>query len=167
MTKSYGKSEIVAAPTGAVPIRLDGIGKRIATLADSVGTRKSAAVVMGVSADSLQRYMREENMPPFDVAVRLCRATEARLEWLATGEGDVFHNQVPLGGWPDSKDSAGDSQVLRHDDLKIALELAAEALKGRTLPPEKHAQLVLLIYELLQEGLPEAKILHFAHRAAT
>lgn len=106
-------------------------------------------------------------MLPFDVAVRLCRAAQARLEWLATGEGDVFENQVPLGGASGSQVSTPDSQVLRHDELKIALELAGEALNGRVLPPEKHAQLVLLLYELLQEGLPEAKILHFAHRAAT
>ncbi|KAF1009096.1 MAG: hypothetical protein GAK28_00729 [Luteibacter sp.] len=99
-------------------------------------------------------------MPPFDVAVRLCVAAKARLDWLATGEGDVFVDQVPLGGFPDS-------QVLRHDELRMALELAGETLAGRVLPPEKHAQLVMLIYELLQEGLPEAKILHFAHRAAT
>lgn len=160
MTNSYDKSEAVRQAEGAVPIRLAGIGKRIATLADAVGTRRTAASCMGVSADSLQRYIREENMPPFDVAVRLCVAADARLDWLATGTGDVFNNQVPLGGVPDS-------QPLRHDDLKIALELAGEALGGRVLPAEKHAQLVLLIYELLQEGLPEAKILHFAHRAAT
>ncbi|WP_291775206.1 helix-turn-helix transcriptional regulator [Luteibacter sp.] len=160
MTKSYGKSEAASAPEGDVPIRLMGIGTRIATLADAVGTRKTAAACMGVSADSLQRYIREENMPPFDVAVRLCVAAKARLDWLATGEGDVFVDQVPLGGFPDS-------QVLRHDELRMALELAGETLAGRVLPPEKHAQLVMLIYELLQEGLPEAKILHFAHRAAT
>lgn len=58
------------------------------------------------------------------------------------------------------------SQPLRRDDLKMALQLAAEALGDRFLPPEKHAELVTLIYELLEEGLPEAKVLRFARAAS-
>lgn len=58
------------------------------------------------------------------------------------------------------------SQPLRRDDLKMALQLATEALDGKVLPPAKHAELVTLIYELLEEGLPEAKVLRFARAAA-
>lgn len=60
----------------------------------------------------------------------------------------------------------GDSQPLRRDDMKIAIELAQEALAGRTLPAEKYAELVMLVYELLGEGLPRAKALHFAQALA-
>lgn len=56
----------------------------------------------------------------------------------------------------------GASQPLRRDDLKMALQLAAEALGDKVLPPDKHAELVTLIYELLEDGLPEAKVLRFA-----
>ncbi|MCP1375350.1 helix-turn-helix domain-containing protein [Dyella lutea] len=58
------------------------------------------------------------------------------------------------------------SQAVRREDLKIALQLASEALGNRELPPDKHAELVTLIYELLEEGLPEAKVLRFARAAA-
>jgi len=52
--------------------------------------------------------------------------------------------------------------------LTIALRLAAEALDDGdlALPPPKHAELVGLVYELLEEGLPEAKVLKFARAAA-
>lgn len=58
------------------------------------------------------------------------------------------------------------SQPLRRNDLTMALQLASEALGDKELPPAKHAELVTLIYELLEEGLPEAKVLRFARAAA-
>ena len=60
------------------------------------------------------------------------------------------------------------SQVLKPETLKLAIQLASEQLdnKGLTLPPEKHAELVTLMYELLDEGLPEAKVLRFARVTA-
>lgn len=48
----------------------------------------------------------------------------------------------------------------------LSLQLASEALGEKTLPPAKHAELVGLIYELLEEGLPEATVLRFARAAA-
>ncbi len=62
--------------------------------------------------------------------------------------------------------SESHSQELRREALTMALQLAAEALGGRSLPPEKHAELVSLIYEGLVDGLPEAQILRFARLAA-
>ena len=44
----------------------------------------------------------------------------------------------------------------------IALQLADEALQGKVLATEKRAELVSLIYEMLEEGLPDAKVLRFA-----
>lgn len=77
--------------------------------------------------DSLQRYLRGENMPPFDVVARLCIAAGARMEWLATGEGPMLAKDLlqaaPVLG----------SQALRLDRetllraekiLALALEMA-------------------------------------------
>lgn len=58
------------------------------------------------------------------------------------------------------------SQPLSGSDLTMAIQLAAEALDGRSLPPPEYAELVGLIYEGLTEGLPEAKILRFARLGA-
>jgi len=79
------------------------------------------------------------------------------LLWLVAGEGPMLAADVaPTDVSPE----------LRQEALKMSLQLAAEALGDRTLPPEKHAELVSLIYEGLTEGLPEAQILRFARLAA-
>lgn len=111
---------------------------------------------MGVSSAALQRYIKGENEPPFAALARLCAAADVRLDWLATGEGDMREPQAP--------DSP--SQPVRRAELTIALQLAFEALGEKELPPGKHAELVTLIYELLVEGLPEARVLHFARAFA-
>lgn len=57
------------------------------------------------------------------------------------------------------------SQPVRDDDLRLALRLASDAL-GRDgyLPPVQHAELVMLVLELLGDDLPEATILSTARR---
>ena len=96
-------------------------------------------------------------MLPFDAAAKLCASAGARMEWLATGYGPKY---------TETKDAGEDaSQAVRPETLTIAIQLAAEALQGKYLPPPKYAELVALIYELLEDGLPEAKILRFARAA--
>lgn len=126
-----------------------------------IGGRSVAAQVMQVSPATLQRYVSSKNMPPFDVAARLCIAARARMEWLATGEGDM--HAAPEALQEQAARVADEaSQAVRQTELTVALQLAAEALGEKELPPGKHAALVSLIYELLVEGLPEAKVLRFA-----
>lgn len=48
----------------------------------------------------------------------------------------------------------------------MAIQLAQEALDGRTLVPADYAELVDLIYEALVNGLPSAQVLAFARPAA-
>jgi transcriptional regulator with XRE-family HTH domain len=55
---------------------------------------------------------------------------------------------------------------VRQDVLKAALELSAEALGEKALPAAKQAELITLVYELLEEGLPKAKVLRFARAAS-
>lgn len=59
-----------------------------------------------------------------------------------------------------------ESQPLKPEALTLAFQLATEAedavqKHGRTLPPSKRAELTQLAYELLDEGLPRAKVLRF------
>lgn len=86
---------------------------------------------------------------------RMCQAAGARLEWLATGQGPMLVKDEVEGA---------SSQSLSGSDLTMAIQLAAEALEERqgTLPPAKFAELVTIIFELLRDGLPEAKVLRFA-----
>jgi transcriptional regulator with XRE-family HTH domain len=59
------------------------------------------------------------------------------------------------------------SQPERRDVLKLAFQLVAEVLESGNLelPPHKQAEAALLAFELLEEGLPQAKVLRFVRAA--
>lgn len=119
---------------------------------------------MQVSVDSLARYIREENMPPFDVAARLCAAAGVSLAWLATGEESGKPLQDKASGQKEATPSA--SQPMRSEDLTLAIQLAEEALDGKRLEPADYAQLVTLIHGALVNGLPSAQVLAFVRPAS-
>jgi phage repressor protein C with HTH and peptisase S24 domain len=135
------------------------LGRRITSVLDLIGTRRISAAIARRSTDMLNKYERGASEPPFVAMAALCKAAAVRMEWLATGEGEMHDTAAKP-----ASDSA--SQPVRHETLTMALQLAAEALGEKELPPAKHAELVALIYELLEEGLPEAKVLRFARAAA-
>lgn len=63
------------------------------------------------------------------------------------------------------------SQDLQPDILTLAFQLATDALaelgkQGKTLPPQKLAEIAKVAFELLEEGLPRAKVLRFVLAAA-
>lgn len=138
------------------PSSLAELGRRLSAVLDALGTRRKAADIAGRSTDQLAKYEKGLTEPPFTAIAGLCLEAGVRMEWLATGEGEMRVEPAPGGA----------SQPLRRDDLTMALQLASEALGEKELPPAKHAELVTLIYELLEEGLPEAKVLRFARAAA-
>lgn len=64
------------------------------------------------------------------------------------------------------------SQDLQLDTLTVAFQLATEAeealqAQGKKLPPAKRAQIAKISLELLEAGLPRAKVLSFALAAAS
>ncbi len=63
--------------------------------------------------------------------------------------------------------SQGPSQSLQQDHLTMAVQLVTEVLtkSGRELPPQKQAEAILLAYDLLEEGMPGAKVLRFVRSA--
>lgn len=91
--------------------------------------------------------------------LRISRVLEVRPEWLLLGEGSQSNEEAS---------EAAESHVLKQATLTMALQLVAEVLeqKALSLPPEKRAELTTLVYELLEEGVPEAKVLRFARAAA-
>lgn len=60
------------------------------------------------------------------------------------------------------------SQPVQLKDWIIAFQLVAEVLddQGLTLPPPKRAEVTLLAHDLLNEGMPRAKVLRFVQAAA-
>lgn len=76
-------------------------------------------------------------------------------------EGARIRDRAARTAWDDS------ARPVRHDVMKAALELSAEAIGGKALSAAKHAELIALVYELLEEGLPKPKVLRFARAAST
>ena len=148
------------------PSSTEELGRRITAVLDRIGTRRASAAIARRSTDMLSKYERGTSEPPFAAMAALCKAAGVRLEWLATGEGDMDLKprfvREEAAQWP----ADSPSQAVRRDELMLALQLASEALGEKELPPGKHAELVTLIYELLVEGLPEARVLHFARAFA-
>jgi transcriptional regulator with XRE-family HTH domain len=124
-----------------------GWGERIAEAASCLGTRKNAAEIMGVSADSLARYIREENTPPFSNVAALCLSTGASLEWLATGGGEMrIADRIESGepqplnattlidavvGNPHSDEPSAAPRTLRAKELASALHMGARLKYAR------------------------------------
>jgi len=119
----------------------------------------------------LGKYEKGASEPPFMPLARMCLATGTRLEWLATGEGEMRSTEgqriADAGAVYDTQTAPeSGSQPVQREQLTMALQLAAEALGDKVLPPAKHAELVSIIYDCLVEGLPEAKVLRIARVAA-
>jgi transcriptional regulator with XRE-family HTH domain len=68
----------------------DGFGQRFGKIADLVGIRTEVAKRLGLGVSTLQRYVADESMPPFDVCLRLCAIAKVRMDWLATNTGPMW-----------------------------------------------------------------------------
>jgi hypothetical protein len=87
--------------------------------------------------------------------------------WMDRPQWDAVH--VAEDGKPyaievKTTDSSA-SQSVSLQDLTLAVQLVEEALEGLTLPPPKKAELTVTVYELLGEGLTQAKVLRFVRAA--
>jgi len=146
------RSFLVHNPT-LIPSK--GFESRISAAIDALGTRKNAANLLGVSVDSLSRYMRGDNTPPFDVMARLCAAANLSLDWLAIG-------QESHGSAPPNR-----SGQLNPEHMTLAIQAVEDVLATHKtmLQAAPKAEAISLIYELLAGGLAETEVATVAKRA--
>jgi transcriptional regulator with XRE-family HTH domain len=144
---SYIGSEPNEQHQSSVPILAPGIGTRITAAADLLGTRVSAAMTMGVSVDSLQRYLRAERVPPLDVAAALCAATGVSLDWLAFDQGPMKALVSQTASGNHSQQAGVDEDV-----LEGAVKLLGKVMASRGvshLEPRIYTRYLLDLYEVL------------------
>lgn len=64
-----------------------GYGERIKVAVKNVNGASELSRMIDIPRNSLQRYITEETEPSISIMVRISRATDTNLQWLATGEG--------------------------------------------------------------------------------
>ena len=96
------------------------------------------------------------------ILLRISHALGVLPGWLLLNEG------ARSPGLRISEPAPEQSHTVKTDVLTIAIQLVGKTLddKDLILPPSKHAELTALVYDLLIEGMPEAKVLRFARVAA-
>lgn len=113
--------------SNSVPILAPGIGTRISEAAQMLGSRRNAASVMGISSAALQRYVSEDNMPPFDAIARLCAAAKVRMEWVAFDLKPIVKQSMRLRGSETLPESQ--SQPMGHAQAKVEPDLISKAVQ--------------------------------------
>jgi len=149
-TNSCENSDGAAGTRMEHPSSADELGCFSIRLKEVIGNRsvRGFASECGLSQASMLSYLSGDTFPSLDRLAAIAQAAGRPMAWFVGGA------------------EAQASPELRREALTMALQLAAEALDGKTLPPQKYAELVSLIYEGLAEGLPQAQILRFARIAA-
>lgn len=142
---------------------LDSLGKRLSdSLATSGMSPASLAQRAGATEATISNWVNgnvQVEHVKAAVLLRICGVLGVLPEWLLFGQGSRSLSRVG---------EASASQPVKTETLKLALQLVDEALRNKdlTLPPPKRAEVTSLVYELLEEGMPEAKVLRFALAAA-
>ncbi len=158
------------------------IGQRLAYVRGR-RTQEEFAGVLGVHKNTYGGYERGANEIGALALVSLY-LEGWDLNWLLTGEGrERLDAQTPSEKWVadhvlgavgaaisqsirEQDPPPPPSQPVRPDALKLAVELASEALEGLAPRPEVLAELTALVYAALVNGLPSADVLAFARPAA-
>lgn len=117
----------------------------------------------GTTTATVANWLNDKVMVDHVKAVMLfqiAEAAEINARELLLGQADPFPAVTA--------ETNGPSQPVQLEDWIIAFQLVAEALddRGLSLPPAKRAEVTLLAHDLLQEGMPRAKVLRFVQAAA-
>ncbi len=128
---------------------------------------------MGVSVDSLQRYIREERVPPLDASAALSRSSGVRLEWLAFAEepmrvaavgpgspgklgfGQGLHVGEETAPHSHSQHAGHDADILAD---AIATVRAVESALDVELSAKATARVILLACEYIKAGNTAAQL---------
>lgn len=147
------------------------LGQRLAAalLASEIGQPADLARAAKTSTATISNWMKDAVTPENVKAIQLFQiadAVGADPRYLLFGTHSKPRVNDSHGSY--SAQQSSESQPVKQEEWTLAFQLVAEALddRGLTLPPAKRAEVTLLAYELLQEGLQRAKVLRFVQAAA-
>lgn len=87
-----GKKRVYAIPGQYMPTP-QGLGERLEQVVSLYPDRVNAAEVAGVSIQLLRRILTEESDPPLQAVLNLARPMGISLDWIVSGEGDMYETQ--------------------------------------------------------------------------
>lgn len=107
----------------------------------------------------MQRYIKGQNMPPFDVVARLCLEAGVSMEWLATGEGEMLANVAKPAPHKASQPVRSPDAQLELGLLGMAIRIADDVLRDYgirdAMTSDEFARVVQLTYDALARGRAE------------
>lgn len=147
------ETDLPASPSRSEKLIWEQVGSRLVSIREQSNTdRPGMARALGVSVSTYGRFERGDR----EIGAKplaLLGSMGWNLNWVVRGNGAerleaAFQSQ---------------SQDLSPTDLSMAIQLANEkiAASGLAPTPEQYGQFVLLLYKVLEGGLPNAEITDF------
>jgi transcriptional regulator with XRE-family HTH domain len=122
--------------------------------------QEDAATKLGVSSTSYQKYELGTSAPGSAAMEAFVTAGGINANWLLTGEGPMLIGGLQAAGWSGALDRAR---------MRLAIEAVEEGIeeaKG-TMAPTRKAELVLAVYDLMEEpSVTKEKVLQLIKFAA-
>lgn len=125
-------------------VTIESVGRRLNRVCAYVGSRRTAATLMGVSEDMVHRYCSAKTRPPFIPLAELARQTGVRLEWLAFGDEPMLKSEEATQSYDPEASIAFDSMLMSN-----AIEILESVLLQMNieLEPSVKARMLSLLYQ--------------------
>jgi len=123
------------------------LAKRLRAARRAIGDpdRKKFAKALNISLNSLAYYERGDNEPTAATLLAYVRLCNISPEWLISGEGEMFAR----GGKKQLPPEESDINAVH---LREAVRIVEKALLDSKLAADKKAELIQLVYTMLQQG---------------
>lgn len=93
------------------------IGKRLRLAIDASNLKvKGFSELTEIPYRSLQQYLSEDRSPAADVLTKICAQTNIDINWLLTGQGSMYRDQLQAGA-EDTRESRRAALLAIHDAL--------------------------------------------------
>lgn len=136
------------------------LGQRLTAVRQAIGfsKRKDLARFLKINPETLGGYERGESIPDPDFFSRYKQTWSVNLNWLFTGDGNMFLT---------AKSPSRSESDIDEDQLAAAIKAVEEglALIKRRLPPDKKAELIKIAYGMIRDDRDVKNIIRLVSAA--
>ncbi len=138
--------EYISINMGAIT---DGLGKRIRRIRKDAGlNQRDLGLLLGVGITAISDYETGNTSPSPESLAKIAELGKVSLDWLITGREDKGHGHIN-----DQDPNYKRAGAIDRELLRLVIEGVEQGTKEAqvTLPPEKKAELVLMLCDLYAE----------------